>query len=106
MADGSKKAILAAFFANLGIALAKMVGFFLTGAASMIAESIHSFADAGNQGLLLLGGKRGRRLPDERRPFGYGAERFFWAFVVALVLFSLGSLFAIYEGIEKLRHPH
>jgi cation diffusion facilitator family transporter len=106
MGEGSKKAILAAFFANLGIALGKFVGFLLTGAASMLAESIHSLADTGNQGLLLLGSKRARRLPDDRHPFGYGSERYFWAFVVALVLFSLGSLFAIYEGIGKLQHPH
>jgi cation diffusion facilitator family transporter len=106
MAEGSKKAILAAFFANLGIAVAKLIGFLLTGAASMLAESIHSLADTGNQGLLLLGAKRAKRPPDERHPFGHSAERYFWAFVVALVLFSLGSLFAIYEGIGKLLHPH
>ena len=97
---------MAAVVANSGIAIAKFVGFLLTGAASMLAEAIHSVADAGNQGLLLYGGKRGGRKPDDRHPFGYGRERYFWAFVVALVLFSLGSLFAIYEGIEKLRHPH
>lgn len=107
MAEGnSTKAIVAAFLANLGIALAKLVGFFLTGAASMLAESIHSLADTGNQGLLLLGGHRAQRLPDERHPFGYASERYFWGFVVALVLFSLGSLFSIYEGIDKLRNPH
>jgi cation diffusion facilitator family transporter len=106
MGEGSKKAILAAFFANLGIAVGKFIGFLLTGAASMLAESIHSLADTGNQGLLLLGSKRARRPPDERHPFGHSAERYFWAFVVALVLFSLGSLFAIYEGVGKLLHPH
>jgi cation diffusion facilitator family transporter len=102
----SKKAVIAAVLANSGIAIAKFVGFLLTGAASMLAEAIHSVADAGNQGLLLYGGKRSGRVADDRHPFGYGRERYFWAFVVALVLFSLGSLFAIYEGIEKLRHPH
>ncbi|MEJ7765048.1 MAG: cation diffusion facilitator family transporter [Acidimicrobiales bacterium] len=100
------KAIIAAFFANLGIAIAKFVAFILTGAASMLAESIHSLADSGNQGLLLLGGRKAGRPPSERHPFGYARERYFWAFVVALVLFSMGGLFALYEGIEKLRQPH
>ena len=103
---GSKKAILAALFANLGIAIAKFVAFLATGAASMLAESIHSLADTGNQGLLFLGGTRAKRAPSATHPFGYGRERYFWAFVVALVLFSLGALFATYEGIEKLVHPH
>ena len=106
MQEGSRKAIIAAFFANLGIAIAKFVGFALTGAASMLAEAIHSVADSSNQGLLLLGGKRARKAADVEHPFGYGRERYFWSFVVALVLFSLGSLFALYEGVEKLRHPH
>jgi cation diffusion facilitator family transporter len=103
---GGTRAIIAAFFANLGIAIAKFVGFIFTSSASMLAESIHSFADTGNQGLLLLGSRRARKDADEAHPFGYGRERYFWAFVVALVLFSLGSLFAIFEGIEKIRHPH
>ncbi len=106
MQEGSKKAILAAFLANLGIAVAKIVGFALTGAASLLAEAIHSLADTGNQGLLLLGGRRARRAPDDEHPFGYGSERYFWSFVVALVLFSLGGLFALFEGIEKFIHPH
>ena len=106
MTDGSRKAIFAAFFANLGIAIAKFVGFLLTSSASLLAEAGHSLADTGNQGLLLLGGKRARRAPDLEHPFGYGRERYFWAFVVALVLFSMGGLFALYEGIQKLRHPH
>ena len=106
MQEGSRKAIIAAFFANAGIAVAKFVGFLLTGASSMLAESVHSFADSSNQGLLLLGGKRARRNADAAHPFGYGRERYFWSFVVALVIFSLGSLFALYEGISKLRHPH
>lgn len=106
MHEGSKKAIVAAFLANLGIAIGKLIGFVFTGAASMLAESIHSMADTANQGLLILGGKRARRPPDVTHPFGYGKVRYFWSFVVALVLFSLGGLFAIYEAIEKLRHPH
>lgn len=96
---------MAAFFANLGIAIAKFVGYILTGSASMLAESIHSVADTGNQALLLLGGRRARKEPTALYPFGYGRERYFWSFVVALVLFSLGSLFAIYEGFHKLEHP-
>jgi len=100
--EGGKKAILAAFCANLGIALAKLVAWFFTGAASMLAESIHSFADTGNQGLLMLGGKRASRPADESHPFGYGAARYFWAFIVALVLFTAGGVFAIYEGVHKL----
>jgi cation diffusion facilitator family transporter len=103
--DGSRKAIIAAFLANLGIAIAKFVGFLVTGSAGLLAESGHSLADTGNQGLLLLGSKRARRAADEDHPFGFGRERFFWAFVVALVLFSMGGLFAIYEGIHKLQRP-
>ena len=106
MNEGSRKAIIAAFFANMGIAISKLVGFFLTGSAGLAAESVHSFADTGNQGLLLLGAKRSAREGDEEHPFGHQRERYFWAFVVALVLFSMGGLFAIYEGISKLRHPH
>ena len=105
-ASHGNKAIIAAFIANTGIAIAKFVAFLLTGAASMLAESIHSLADAGNQGLLLLGGRKAARPPNERHPFGYARERYFWAFVVALVLFSMGGLFALYEGVQKLRKPH
>ncbi|HUQ40147.1 MAG TPA: cation diffusion facilitator family transporter [Acidimicrobiales bacterium] len=106
MEGGSRKAIVAAFAANLGIAIAKFVGFAFTGAASMLAEAVHSMADTANQALLLLGGRRARRSPTADHPFGYGRERYFWAFVVALVLFTLGSMFALFEGVEKLRHPH
>jgi cation diffusion facilitator family transporter len=106
MQEGSRKAIIAAFFANLGIAVAKFAGFLITRSAGLLAESAHSFADTGNQALLMLGSKRGNRPADNAHPFGYGPERYFWAFVVALVLFSMGGLFALYEGIEKLRHPH
>lgn len=104
--EGGTKAILTAFFANLGIAIAKFIGFLLTRSSSMLAESIHSLADTGNQALLLLGGRSASRAPTATHPFGYGRERYFWAFVVSLVLFSLGSLFALYEGINKLQHPH
>ena len=106
MTEGSRKAVLYAFFANLGIAIAKFVGFLITQSAGMLAEAIHSLADTGNQALLLLGGKRAAKRADRDHPFGYGRERYFWSFVVALVLFSLGGLFALFEGIEKLRHPH
>ncbi len=104
--DGSRKAIIAAFFANLGIAIAKFIGFLITRSAGMLAESVHSFADTGNQGLLFLGGNRAKRGATPEHPFGYGRERYFWSFAVALVLFSMGGLFALYEGIEKFRHPH
>jgi cation diffusion facilitator family transporter len=106
MHEGSRRAIIAAFLANLGIAVAKFVAFLFTGAASMLAETVHSLADTGNQALLLLGQARAGRAASPDHPFGYGRERYFWSFVVALVLFSMGSLFAIYEGVEKLRHPH
>jgi cation diffusion facilitator family transporter len=104
-AEGTRKAIIAAFLANLGIAISKFFAFAVTGSASMLAESIHSIADTGNQGLLFLGGKRSRKAPTDEHPFGFGTERYFWAFVVALVLFSLGSLFALYEGVNKLLDP-
>lgn len=106
MATGGTKAILAAMVANAGIAVAKFVAYLVTGSSSMLAESIHSVADTSNQGLLLLGGKRARRVADDRYQFGYGRERYFWAFVVAMVLFALGGLFSIFEGVEKIRHPH
>jgi cation diffusion facilitator family transporter len=104
--EGSRKAIVAAFFANLGIAISKIVGFVLTGSAGMLAEAVHSLADTGNQGLLMLGGRRATKAPSRRHPFGFSRERYFFAFVVALVLFTLGGAFAIYEGVEKLLHPH
>jgi cation diffusion facilitator family transporter len=92
--------------ANGGIAIAKFVGFLITRASSMLAESIHSVADTGNQALLLFGGKAARRPESEERPFGHGRERYFWSFVVAVVLFALGSLFSLYEGWHKLQEPH
>ncbi len=106
MHEGSRKAIFAAFVANLGIAIAKFVGFLLTGATSMLAEAVHSVADTTNQGLLFLGGNKAKRAPTPDHPFGYGRERYFWAFVVAVIIFTAGSMFALYEGEEKLRHPH
>jgi cation diffusion facilitator family transporter len=104
--DGSRRAIAAAFLANLGIAVAKFAAFLITGAASMLAEAVHSLADTGNQGLLIFGAARAKRVATHEHPFGFGRERYFWAFVVALVLFSLGSVFAIHQGIDKLLHPH
>jgi cation diffusion facilitator family transporter len=105
MSHGSSKAVIAACMANAGIAVIKIVGFFFTGAASMLAEAIHSVADTGNQALLLFGQKRGGRAPSPRHPFGYSRERYFWSFLVAMVLFMLGSLFAIYEGVHRLLEP-
>jgi cation diffusion facilitator family transporter len=102
MASGSTKAILAALFANMGIAVAKFVGYAFTSSSSMLAEAIHSVADTSNQALLLLGSRRAAKDATPEHPFGYGRERYFWSFVVALVLFSLGGLFAIYEGWHKL----
>jgi cation diffusion facilitator family transporter len=103
---GGRRAIIAAAVANLAIALAKLVGFAFTGAASMLAEAVHSLADTINQGLLFLGGARAEQAATEEHPFGYGRERYFWGFVVALVIFTAGSMFALFEGIDKLRHPH
>ncbi len=106
MQQGNKKVIIAALLANAGIAVAKFAAFLVTGAASMQAEAVHSLADSGNQALLLWGGASARKEASAEHPFGYGKERYFWSFVVALVLFSMGSLFAIYEGVSKLLHPH
>ncbi|MFM9083759.1 MAG: cation diffusion facilitator family transporter, partial [Actinomycetota bacterium] len=101
MQQGAKKAILAAFFANLGIAISKFVGFILTSSAGLLAESVNSLADTANQGLLFLGGRRAARASDEDHPFGHERERFFWAFIVALVLFSMGVMYSLHEGIQK-----
>ncbi len=105
-ASGGGKAIIAAFLANMGIALAKFIAWFLSGSASMLAEAIHSVADSGNQLLLLLGGRKAKKRADSEHPFGYGRERYVYAFVVSIILFSVGGLFSIYEGIDKLTHPH
>src|SRR4051812_20604072 len=99
-------AILAAFLANMGIAATKFAGFVITGSSSLLAEAIHSVADSSNQGLLFLGGRQAQRAPDELHQFGHGRVRYFWAFVVAVVLFTLGGLFAAYEGYHKIVDPH
>ncbi|MBF6337137.1 cation diffusion facilitator family transporter [Nocardia abscessus] len=104
-AGGGKKAIVAALTANAGIAAAKFVGAAITGSGSMLAEAVHSVADTGNQGLLLLGQQRAAKEADELHPFGYARNRYFYSFIVALVLFTLGSGYAIYEGIHKIQHP-
>ncbi|MBO0853989.1 MAG: cation diffusion facilitator family transporter [Nocardia sp.] len=104
-AGGGKKAIFAALSANAGIAVAKFAGAFITGSGSMLAEAVHSIADTGNQGLLLLGQKQADHEPDSLHPFGYSRNRYFYSFIVALVLFSLGSMYAIYEGVHKIGHP-
>ncbi|MFC4222400.1 cation diffusion facilitator family transporter [Lysinibacter cavernae] len=105
-ASGGQKAIIAAFSANLGIAVAKFVAWFLSGSASMLAEGVHSLADSGNQLLLLLGNKRAKQAADKEHPFGYGRVRFVYAFVVAIILFSVGGVFSVYEGINKIQNPH
>ncbi|MEF2525314.1 MULTISPECIES: cation diffusion facilitator family transporter [Streptomyces] len=105
-ASGGTKAIVAALSANLAIAAAKFVAFVFSGSSSMLAESVHSLADSGNQGLLLLGGKKAKREATAEHPFGYGRERYIYAFLVSIVLFTVGGMFAIYEGYEKIKHPH
>jgi cation diffusion facilitator family transporter len=109
MAEGNghgTRAVIAALLANLGIAVAKFAGFLLTGSSSMLAEAFHSVADSGNQATLIVGGRVAERGPDRQHPFGHGRARFFAAFLVAVILFTLGSLFSLYEGYDKLRHPH
>jgi cation diffusion facilitator family transporter len=105
-ASGGTRAIVAALAANLAIAVAKFVAFLFSGSSSMLAESVHSVADSGNQGLLLLGGKKAQREATPQHPFGYGRERYIYAFLVSIVLFSVGGMFALYEGYEKVKHPH
>ena len=105
-ANGGTKAILAALAANLTIAVLKFVAYFLTFSSSMLAEAIHSLADSGNQLLLLVGGKRAKRKASPEHPFGYGRERYIYAFIVSIVLFSVGGLFALYEAWGKIQHPH
>lgn len=104
--EGSTKAILAALGANTGIAITKFIAAGISGSASMFAEGIHSVADTGNQILLLLGGKRAKRKATPTHPFGYGRSRYIYAFMVSIVLFSVGGMFSILEGIEKLSHSH
>ncbi|GAA4917144.1 cation diffusion facilitator family transporter [Streptomyces coeruleoprunus] len=105
-ASGGTKAIVAALVANLAIAASKFVAFVFSGSSSMLAEGVHSLADSGNQGLLLLGGKKAQREATPQHPFGYGRERYIYAFLVSIVLFSVGGMFALYEGYEKIKHPH
>jgi cation diffusion facilitator family transporter len=103
--QGGKRAVLAAFGANLGIAATKFAAFVITGSASMLAESVHSVADSGNQALLLLGRSRALREETEEHQFGYGSERYFYGFIVAVVLFTVGAAFSVYEGVERIAHP-
>jgi cation diffusion facilitator family transporter len=105
-ASGGNKAIIAAFLANLGIAITKFIAAFFSGSSSMLAEGVHSLADSGNQLLLMLGGRKAKKRADREHPFGYGRERYVYAFVVSIILFSVGGVFSLYEGIEKLQHPH
>lgn len=105
-ASGGTRAIVAAFGANLGIAVTKFIAWFFSGSSSMLAEGVHSLADSGNQLLLLIGGRRSRRSADEDHPFGYGRERYVFAFVVAIILFSVGGVFSLFEGISKIQEPH
>jgi cation diffusion facilitator family transporter len=104
-ASGNCRAIIAALLANIGIAAAKFVAYIFTGSSSLLSESMHSFADSGNQVLLLVGGKRSRREANEEHPFGYGRSRYIYAFIVSIVLFSLGGMFALYEGWHKIVYP-
>jgi cation diffusion facilitator family transporter len=104
--SGGSKAIVAALGANLGIAVIKFVAFGITGSASMLAEGVHSVVDSGNQGLLLRGGRSARRTATPQHPFGFGRDRYVYGFLVALMLFSAGGLFALYEGVQKVAHPH
>jgi cation diffusion facilitator family transporter len=105
-ASGGSKAILAALGANLGIAVIKFIAFAITGSSSMLAEGVHSVVDSGNQGLLLRGGRSARRAATPQHPFGFGRDRYVYGFLVALMLFSAGGLFALYEGVQKIRNPH
>jgi cation diffusion facilitator family transporter len=104
-AEGGTRAIIAALAANLGIAVTKFIAWGLTGSSSMLAEAIHSVADSGNQLLLLIGGRRSQKKATPEHPFGYGRERYVYAFIVSIVLFSVGGLFALYEAYHKIQHP-
>ncbi|HWU48115.1 MAG TPA: cation diffusion facilitator family transporter [Humibacter sp.] len=104
--SGGNRAIVAAFAANLGIAITKFIAWGFSGSSSMLAEGVHSVADSGNQLLLLLGGRRAKKEADSEHPFGYGRERYVYAFVVSIILFSVGGVFSLYEGVQKLAHPH
>ena len=104
--EGSTKAIIAALIANLGIAITKFIAYLISGAASMLAESVHSLADTTNQFLLIIGGKQAKKAASAEHPFGYGRSRYVYAFIVSVVLFTVGGMFSIYEGLDKLQHPH
>ena len=104
--EGGTKAVVAALLANTGIALTKFLAFALTASSSMLAEAIHSVADSGNQLLLLLGGRQARKDATPEHPFGYGRERYIYCFIVAIVLFSVGGLFALYEAYHKWHEVH
>ena len=103
--EGGKKAVIAALMANVGIAISKFIAFFFTGSSSMLSEAIHSVADSSNQVLLLVGNKRSQKPADEKHPFGYGRRRFVYGFIVAVVLFLIGGLFSLYEGLHKWQDP-
>lgn len=105
MAHGSKLVIYAALVGNALIAVTKFGAAFMTGSAAMMAEGIHSLVDTGNQGLLLHGLRRAKRPADERFPFGHGKEVYFWSFVVAMLIFGLGAVVSIYEGVHRVQHP-
>lgn len=104
-AEGGTRAIVAALLANLGIAVTKFVAYLVSGSSSMLAESVHSLADSGNQVLLLVGGRRAARAATPQHPFGYGRERYVYAFIVSIILFTVGGVFSLYEGVHKLQHP-
>lgn len=104
--SGGTRAIIAALLANLGIAATKFIAWAFSGSASMLAEGVHSLADSGNQVLLIIGGRTSKRSATETHPFGYGRDRYVYAFVVSIILFSVGGVFSVYEGINKIQHPH
>ncbi len=103
--EGGTRAIIAALMANLGIAATKFVAYLVSGSTSMLAESVHSLADSGNQVLLIIGGRRAKRAATPEHPFGFGRERYVFAFLVSIILFSVGGVFSIYEGVHKIEHP-
>lgn len=104
--EGSKRAIVAAMLANLGIAVAKFIAWGLSGSSAMLGEAVHSLADTGNQVLLLRGGAAAKKTADADHPFGFGRERYVYAFVVSIILFSVGGVFSLYEGVNKIQHSH